>query len=161
MHARRTLILGTWVLTLAAAALPGSAAATPVTGGITRAEMAEHLQTLGYEIKLEADWKGLDIIKTNAVGVNFDVYFLDCDGGRCQSIQFAAGWTTTNKPSPDAVNAWNRDKRFIRAYLTEDGGALYGEMDLHVAPASSTEQIDEYLRLWKVMLPDFKTRFSL
>ncbi len=160
MFIRRALIVGICIL-LQAAAFAAPVAARPLTGGISRADMAEYLKAKGYTVNLATDSHGEEILKTSVVGVNFDVYFYECDGAKlCQAVQFAAGWNLDVKPSPDILNAWNKEKRFIRAYADESG-ALFGEMDLIVYPTSTTEQIDAYLKLWEAMLPDFKERFSL
>ena len=64
-------------------------------------------------------------------------------------------------PSAETLNAWNRDKRLVRAYLSEDGNGLFAEMDLDLAHEISTAQIESYLNLWKLLLADFKKRFAL
>jgi len=139
------------------------AAAAPIGEGITRKEMAEILQAKGLGAKIENDNLGNAIVSTAADGVDFDVYFFGCDKktARCDAIQFAAGWTMIKPPKAAMLNAWNRDKRYVRAYLTKDNKALYGEMDLTVAPGGSTEQIGDYLRLWRLLLPELKKRFNL
>ncbi len=132
-----------------------------VAGGITRKEMSDFLTSRGYSAAFANDSLGNSIIKTAIDGVSIDVYFFDCSGERCPSIQFAAGWKVTNPPSDDTLNAWNRDKRLVRAYTSEDRAGLFAEMDLDLEHEDSTTQIESYLRLWKLLLADFKARFAL
>jgi hypothetical protein len=109
------------------------------------------------------DGNGKRILKTTLDGVNFDVYFFDCDAKdeRCSSIQFAAGWSLSSSIDSTTLNAWNKEKRWMRAYLTgANSEALYGEMDIIVGPGS-TETLDNYVATWKVALPQFKTHFKL
>lgn len=147
---------------LGACASSSSAAASPLDQGITREEMAGLLSSMGYSAKVGEDTLKNRVVTSAVGGVSFDVYFFDCNAeGRCQAVQFAAGWTMSVAPKSATLNAWNRDKRYMRAYVTKDNKALYGEMDLTVSPGGSTEQIDDYLRLWGLLLPEFQTRFNL
>jgi hypothetical protein len=58
------------------------------------------------------------------------------------------------------LNVWNRDNRWLRAYVP-DGGALYGELDMLVAFGGSISQREAYRLLWSDMLAKFKTHFGL
>ena len=131
--------------------------------GVSRPEIITYLQTQGMTATEQKDSNGRRILKTNTVGVNFDVYFFDCDDKDeyCSSIQFAAGWSLSSNVDSSTLNAWNKDKRWMRAYLTGDNNeALYGEMDIIVG-ANSTETLDSYVATWKIALPQFKTHFKL
>lgn len=158
MRARTVMIFGAVVLALSAQ----SAAAKPLNNaGITRGEMAAFLKAKGYPVTAAKDDNGLSILKSTAVGVNFDVYFFDCNKAeRCQAMQFAAGWTMSTPVKLEMLNKWNRDNRYMRAYVQE-GGALYGELDMVVAPGGSTDQIEAYRKHWERVLGNFKTAFGL
>jgi hypothetical protein len=154
-------------LALAAAALVvthQAADAKPFPqAGVTREEIIDYLKTQGLTATQQPDHNNRKILKTSIDGVNFDVYFFDCDDKdeRCSSIQFAAGWSLVSPVDQEKLNGWNKDKRWMRAYLTGDNKqALYGEMDIIVGPGS-TETLDNYVATWKVALPQFKTHFSL
>lgn len=152
------LIVG---LSAIALSLPAFAKAIPA-GGITRGEVATYLKSKGYPVNATKDDNGLSILKaTTPSGVNFDIYFFDCnDAGRCPSIQFAAGWTTQNKVPLARLNKWNTEHRYMRAY-TQEGGALYGEVDIILSPGGSTEQLETYRVLWNNLLTKFKEHFGL
>ena len=131
--------------------------------GITRDEMATYLKAKGYPVT-EAFESGNKhtILKTTIDGVNIDVYFLDCktdDKGRCASIQFAASWGVSS-PDIEKVNAWNRQKRFMRAYLTESQRTLWAEYDMFLAPNGSTELIDKNISMVKVLYKSLKSHFN-
>ena len=148
-------------VTALALALP--AAAKPInSAGLTRGEVAAFLKSKGYPVTATKDDNGLSILKaTTTAKVNFDVYFFDCDdAGRCPSIQFAAGWSMTTKVPLDKVNVWNREHRYMRAYV-QDGGALYGEVDMIIAPGGSMEQLETNRVLWNTLLSKFKSHFGL
>jgi hypothetical protein len=148
---------------LAAFALVVPATAKPIDkAGLTRGEVAAYLKAKGYPITATKDDNGLSILKaTSPDGVNFDIYFFDCNAdGRCPSIQFAAGWTVQTKVSLERLNEWNRGRRYMRAY-TQEGGALYGELDMVLAPGGSMEQFESYRVLWNTLLAKFKEHFGL
>lgn len=131
--------------------------------GVTRAEIIDYLKGQGMTATEQRDGNNRRILKTNVGGVNFDVYFFDCDSqdNRCSSIQFAAGWSLNREIDSATLNNWNKDKRWMRAYLTgANNEALYGEMDIIVGPGLS-ETLDNYVATWKVALPQFKTHFGL
>jgi len=149
------------VATTVALALP--AGATPInSAGLTRGEIATFLKSKGYPVTATKDANGLQILKaTTPAGVNFDVYFFDCDdAGRCPSLQFAAGWSMQNPVDRDKLNVWNREHRYMRAYV-QDGGALYGEFDMIIAPGGSTEQLETDRELFNTLLAKFKSHFGI
>ncbi|MBI1212190.1 MAG: hypothetical protein GC190_12055 [Alphaproteobacteria bacterium] len=153
-------------LLIAAAALfafvlPAQAKSIP-SAGLTRGEVATYLKSKGYPVTATKDGNGLSILKaTTPAGVNFDIYFFDCNKvGRCPSIQFAAGWSVHNKVPLDRLNSWNRGRRYMRAY-TQEGGALYGEVDMILAPGGSYQQFESYRTLWDKLLVKFKDHFGL
>lgn len=147
-------------ITTLALALPANAAAIN-KGGLTRGEVAAFLKSKGYPVTATKDSNGLSILKsTTPSGVNFDVYFFDCKGERCPSIQFAAGWTMQKPVDRNKLNVWNRDHRYMRAYV-QDGGSLYGEIDMIIAPGGSMEQLETNRVLFNTLLGKFKTHFGL
>jgi hypothetical protein len=83
--------------------------------------------------------------------VNYDVYFYSCDGGRCQTAQFAAGWGSCSLTT-DQINAWNSKKRWIRAY--KDDGACWGEMDFDLVGANY-DNLGRQFGQWKRSVDDF------
>ena len=148
-------------VTTLALALPASAAAIN-KAGLTRGEVAAFLKGKGYPVNATKDGNGLSILKsTTPDGVNFDVYFFDCNAQeRCASIQFAAGWTMQNPVDRDKLNVWNREHRYMRAYV-QDGGTLYGEVDMIIAPGGSMEQLETNRVLFNSLLAKFKSHFGL
>ena len=138
-------------------------AMTVINGAITRDEMAVLLQANGYPVTRAKDSQGAQIITTKAPtsGQEFDVYFYDCTGERCATVEFSAGWTVKTPVLLDTVNAWNRDKRYVRAYTDKDG-ALFAEADLMLMSGDTAAQIVNYLKLWdKTLLVEFKQRLGV
>lgn len=132
-----------------------------LSAGVTRQEVADYLASLGYGTKIVTDSNGNSIVKTAVDGVTFNVYFYNCTGERCGEIQFSAGWQMAKGLAPEAVNTWNSQKRLARVYTSKENDAIFIEMDLNLLDTTSNGQIDEYLRLWKILLGDFRKQFSL
>lgn len=139
----------------------GLAEARPLpTGGLTRQEVIDWLTAHGHPAHLKYDEIGKDYaVTTNVDGVNWDIWFYNCstpNAGRCQSLQYAAGWSALAGMDMDKLNTWNRAHRYIRAYLTTSNG-VFGEYDVEVSPGGTWEQLDDSLEIWLVRLKDFKT----
>ena len=153
---RRIIVYAAMAATLLVA-VPAVAMPMP-KGGITHEEMVAILNKAGLTATIDKDSNGTRIVKSSVSGVNFDVYFYQCDKGRCGDIQFAAGWSNA-KVAPERVNDWNRTKRFLRVYWKE-GDVLFAEHDARIL-SGTTENIEASLAFWKVMLGEFKTFMKL
>jgi hypothetical protein len=132
-------------------------------GGITRDEMTAYLVAHGYAATPAYEsGNEHNILKTTIDGVNVDIYFLDCktdDTGRCASVQFATSWSMSS-PDLELVNSWNRDKRFMRAYLTTTKSTLWAEYDMFIAPNGSTALLDKNVDMWKALIKGLKEHFN-
>lgn len=152
------------IITAAAAValslVAGSASARDLpAGGLTRAEVAAWLQQHGLQAKIHNNSTGESIVSSTVSGVNFDIYFYACNGDRCGSIQYAAGWTPLAAGTLTAVNAWNVKNRYARAYL-DDHNNLWGEYDVDISPGGTWEQMDKSLDRWGSIISSFKTTFN-
>jgi Putative bacterial sensory transduction regulator len=125
--------------------------------GVSREEIAKLLTERGWPAKIANDSNGAPIVSSRVDGVNFDVYFYQCENGLCRDIQFAAGWSNSTA-SPDRINQWNTTKRFLRVYW-KPGKIIWAEMDARIA-RGTTANIDENLALWAAMLSEFKQFFK-
>jgi hypothetical protein len=128
-------------------------------GGVTYDEVASWLRASGLPAEIKPDTStgaGPDerIVASSADGVNFDIYFYGCTAGRCDSIQYAAGWPSSTG-STDRINAWNLSKRYIRAYTTA-AGQYWAEYDIDVSPGGTYEQLDHTLVRWRSALGEYK-----
>lgn len=121
--------------------------------------VAEILRKEGFQAKADPVKEGEGpIITSSAAGSIFGIYFYNCEAGKnCQSVQFYAGF---KKPKMDLaqINAWNRDKRFGRAYIDEDGDAAI-EMDVNIEPGGIPRELFvDSLDIWSGMVGEFRTR---
>ena len=120
-----------------------------------QAIMAE-MQRLGYRAEMTTDDQGDPKIKSAAGGANFSIYFYGCEAGKdCTSIQFSAGFDTTNGLDMAVANDWNTRKRYGKVYL-DDERDPYIEMDIDMDGGMRTELFADNLGIWDRMLADFQ-----
>ena len=89
-------------------------------------------------------------------GVSYQVFFMNCtDGANCEDINFYAGFLDL-KPTLDVINAWNRDKRFGKAYLDSDLDAVI-EWDVNLEHGVTRENLDAAVGIWQLILDQYTT----
>jgi hypothetical protein len=126
--------------------------------GMTGAEVAKWLQNAGYKAELSTDKGGDPLIKTAAQGVNFTVYFYDCtEKPRCKAIQFSAGFDLKVPLTAAKINEWNRNNRYLKAYI-DDEGDPHVEYDVNVNAGRTKAGLDDDFAVWTSMIDDF-TKF--
>lgn len=97
---------------------------------------------------------GDPLINGVAGKVAYQIYFKNCTANAdCEDLNFYAGFAQT-QPTLELINAWNRDKRFARAYLDEDGDAAV-EMDLDLVQGVSAGYLAAQFSLWPQVLTEF------
>lgn len=87
-------------------------------------------------------------------GLRAVLFLQDCREGSCESLLLYAGFSTDNPPSLERVNEWNREKRFSRAYLDEEGDPVL-EADLDLAGGVADGAIRAFLDLFEENLRAF------
>ena len=140
---------------------PAAIAGDLPPGGMTVQEVAGWLLTQGYPAQIVDDptSPGDQMVSSSIDGINFDIYMYGCTGGRCDSLEYGAGWNSMSSLSTDKINAWTRDKRYVRAYL--DNGTLWASYDLDISPGCNYDCLAHSLVRWRSVLSSFKTYFNL
>ena len=144
---------------LALAAVAPAAAAEIPAGGLTIREVAKWLQDAGYKAELKSGDRGSSYIRSAAEGTNFSIFLYDCKAERCASLQFYAAFDKDKPMDLKVVNAWNRDSRFLKAYLDEEGDPVI-EYDASVSPGGTYEALDDDFAVWTASLGKFKTHIG-
>lgn len=89
-------------------------------------------------------------------GIPYTLYFMNCtDRTDCEDIQFYTGLIDI-KPDLETINAWNRDKRFGRAYLDSDLDAVI-EWDVNLEHGITLENMDAAYSLWWLLIDQYAT----
>lgn len=111
----------------------------------------------GYgSANLETQSNGDPKISGKVEGVTYQVFFMNCTNGtNCEDLNFYAGFRD-NKPTLEVINAWNRDKRFGKAYLDSDLDAVI-EFDLNLVHGVTRENLDAAFSLWTLILDQYTT----
>jgi hypothetical protein len=103
---------------------------------------------------LETQPDGSPRIAGRIKGVPYYVLFMNCAEGKpCEDLNFYAGFANL-KPTLDAINAWNRDKRFGNAYLDADLDAAI-EYDVNLEYGVTRDNLDAAFGVWSVVLDEY------
>lgn len=113
-------------------------------------EIAKGYGSASLEVK-----DGDPFISGRIEGSKYGIYFYGCKSGKkCTNIQFSAGWSGV-KTSLSDINAWNRDKRFSKAYLDSVNDPNL-EMDVNLDSGVSKANLEDTFDFWVTGLRTFK-----
>jgi hypothetical protein len=99
----------------------GAAAQAQMVTAQNPASVVEALQSAGYQAELTKDKSGDPMIRSNSSGTSFAVLFYGCDKNvQCKSVQFYSGYSDAKVKDLAAMNKWNIDMRFGRAYIDNE-----------------------------------------
>jgi Putative bacterial sensory transduction regulator len=111
----------------------------------------------GYRADIEYDEQGYPYIVSESSRSQYWILFLDCDNAAgCLGVQFYVAYTITQKVPADALNDFNTNFRYVRAYATDE----VVSMAMDVLMQNSGVDVPtflEYVRLWTVILPEWET----
>lgn len=114
----------------------------------------------GLTASLGTDPEGDPIIKSRIDDTAFSVYFYHCEK-ICASMQFSAGFDLDQPMPVEQVNQWNRDRRFGKVYLDDDGDPFV-EMDIGLAgDGIGRKNFKDALDTWRIVLSEFRDFIDL
>ena len=88
-------------------------------------------------------------------GTQYDIVFRGCSNGKdCDDILFVAAWRGV-KVTMDDINAWNRDKKFGRAFLNINGDPMLG-MPVNLDYGVTQRNLVVTFNWWTKVLAGFK-----
>lgn len=156
---RSALIIG--MAALAASQLPARAedkpqAAPAVLEGVTVAQMGEIMAKAGYQAKVGVDSDNLPIIDSKASGMNFWVYFYNCDGEPkiCRRVQFQSSFKT-DMPMQDKAMDWNNKKVAGRAANSKDN--TYFDYVVDCGGGVTADNLSQNLERFDSLMSEFTT----
>ena len=136
---------------------PAAAPSPRPAVGVSPAAVVAWLNTQGVTAGAIQEDQGRRFVRVDADGLAFLLYFQSCEGAVCSDAQFTTG-VANAAITPDLINGWNRDRRFLKA--------IY-EAPTATAPASAViqydvllnsggpEQLADPLAIWRSLLPEF------
>jgi hypothetical protein len=145
-------------LILGGAMLLGTVVSAQAQAMIDGAQVDEILNIArGYgSASIESQSNGDPKISGKIEGVTYQVFFMNCtDNTNCEDLNFYAGFLD-NKQTLEVINAWNRDKRFGKAYLDSDLDAVI-EFDVNLEHGVSRDNLDAAFSLWSLILDQYTT----
>jgi len=148
-------------LAFALACAAGLGLAVPAAAAEVQAQnpqtVVAALQQAGYRAQLATDDTGDPMIRSAANGSDFLVFFYNCTGNAdCRTVQFYAGYSEPNSATFETMNAWNRDNRFGRAYLGDDGIARI-EMDVDLDDGGMSQGLfEDNVEFWVTVMSRFE-----
>lgn len=108
---------------------------------------------------LQAQANGDPWISGKLDGTPYHVFFMNCtDNTACEDIYFYAGFLD-NHPSLEAINDWNREKRFGKAYIDAEDDAVI-EFDVNLVHGVSRKNLDATFAVWTAVLGQFATHIG-
>jgi hypothetical protein len=110
----------TWIfaLSLLSALVPCEGMAQTISAALIVTE----LKALGYSADVDKDESGDPRVSTKVDGYAWSIYFYECDDAsslqdrQCGSYQFYSGYTPSKATPLQAINKWNKEERFAKAY---------------------------------------------
>lgn len=119
-------------------------------------QISEVLKAAGYraEIKEDGSGGGGRYVRSAAAGYNFLILPGGCDDSNknCKSVQFYVAFNPEKSPTLDAMNTYNKEHRWGRAYLDKDGDpAIEFDLDLE-AGGMSAELFLDNVAYWEMAI---------
>lgn len=146
---------------LAAAAASLSVAAAPaqaeLVNAVNPAAIKAIVESQGWPAKLIGKPGDDPYIESTRNGLKFLVLFMNCSEGRnCKTLQYYMGFSDAKGISFEKLNAWNKEKRFARAYRDNDGDPVL-EMDVDLDfDGIPRENLGETFNTWASLMDSFR-----
>lgn len=143
-------------LATAAMITTATIAAADITADNAGAVM-KAMQNFGLVATMGADSDGDPKISSRVSDTKFSVYFYGCDNNvNCSSIMIKAGYDLNSGMSALKINEWNREKRFAKAYIDDEGDPIL-EMDVNLdLDGVGDKNFEDTLDWWRLTVEDFE-----
>jgi Putative bacterial sensory transduction regulator len=146
----RTLILTALLATTTSAAM-----AQDMVLATAPDVVAAQMQDAGLKAKIGTDGQGDPMISSATAGVNFDVFFYDCAGGKdCGSIQLNSCFDLAKGLDHTAMNTWNYEMRYGKASVNDEGDPCL-KMDIDMTAGVTAQTFAHSLDTWSQILGKF------
>ncbi|MGR3621912.1 YbjN domain-containing protein [Pseudophaeobacter sp.] len=111
----------------------------------------------GAGVELLEDNVGDPQLDVNYYGSEFTIFYYGCDNNtNCDSIQFYSGYATDGRVRLKTVNDFNEEKRWVRAYVGDDGSTKL-EMDVYFGDDGlGADDFATTVALWSRRMGDFE-----
>lgn len=137
---------------------PAPAVAPRVVHGVSPAAVIAWLATQGAtQGEIQQD-EGRRFVRVSADGLSWLLFFQSCDAADlCSDLQFSTG-AASAAITPELINSWNRDRRFVKAIYEAPSGtdpaSAVVQYDV-LLTGDGSEQLVDHLAIWRGLLPEF------
>ncbi|MEX0300884.1 MAG: YbjN domain-containing protein [Leisingera sp.] len=123
----------------------------------TGESVANFFRDEGAQVEVTTDSVGDPNLKVEYYGNDFSVYYYGCsDNTNCDAIQFFSGYQTDGGVRVSKINEWNRENRFARGYISEEGAARI-EMDVFLGNNGlSADDFAQAVGKWNRAMQEFE-----
>ena len=148
-----------------AAAITGAMLTAPANGAEETIDATDPERILAIahsfgEAALTTDNLGDPLIEGRIGEKDYRLLFYGCSENRdCKTLMFSAGWESGDL-TEEMMAGWNREKRFGKAYLDEDGLATV-EMSVNLHGGVTRANLDDTIDWWRLVLAEFADYFDL
>lgn len=115
------------------------------------------MQDFGLVATMGTDGEGDPKISSRVSDTKFSVYFYGCqENTNCTSVMIKAGYDLNTGISALKMNEWNREKRFTKAYIDDEGDPFL-EMDVNLDyDGVGNKNFEDTLDWWRLLVEDFE-----
>jgi len=106
----------------------------------------------------QPDEFGNPVLDGEIDGLFYSIVIFDCDSGEgCLSAQFYASFINEDIATAEFANQWNRETRFLQAYLADDN-SLVVSMAVNMRFGITRQNFQDNFDLWADLMQDFNNR---
>ena len=106
--------------------------------------------------ELETDSTGDPMVSGTIGPTQYAVFFYGCtDGADCTTIQFMSSYVNPGAVDATAINSWNAEKRFGKAFLDDEGDPVI-EMNVNLWSGVSENNLNDTFDWWRVVVESFE-----
>ncbi len=142
---------------IAAGTLPSPGSQRLRIVGVSPAATVAWLGTQGLTVGPLQQDEGRQYVRVDADGLAWLLFFQSCENGLCSDVQFSTAITNA-AVTPEGINGWNRDRRFLKAiYEAPEGSnppSAVVQYDV-LLNNGGPEQLGDHLSIWRGLLPQF------
>jgi len=135
-----------------------TAPAAPAQGGLATSAVRDWLISVGANVSEVTSSGGQASITVTDGPLTWLVLFYGCQGDVCGDIQYMAAFSNETI-TPDMVNQWNLQHRFLKAYFTPGtpAGTAVVQYDVLLVDGAGIQQLVDPTSVWVGVLPTFAT----
>lgn len=121
---------------------------------------ATEISEVVSDLKLKAEEDKDDEEKTfwTIKGDGYEILLYQYGGEGDAGTSLGISAFLDEKSGLEAVDSWNRDKRFTKAYTLEDQSVLEADLDQSAAPSKA--EVKKFLQMFTSAVPEFKAFLS-